>query len=66
MQGLKDLVHRFTHDTSGTTAIEYGLIATLLAVGAIGGMSALGDGVSGSWGNTAEKITGAMSAAGKK
>ncbi len=33
---------RFVRDTRGATAIEYGLIAALIAVAAIGGMSALG------------------------
>lgn len=65
MKGLKDLLSRLARDTRGATAIEYGLIAALIAVGAIGGMAALGSGVAGSWGNTAEKVTGAMSAAGQ-
>lgn len=56
----KDLICRFTRDASGTTAIEYGLIAALIAVGAIGGMQALGGGVSGSWGSTATKVSDAM------
>mgnify|MGYP000844680190 CR=1 FL=1 len=32
----------FVRDQSGATAIEYGLIAALIAVAAIGGMSSLG------------------------
>jgi pilus assembly protein Flp/PilA len=60
MQGLKDLVGRLARDTRGATSIEYGLIAMLVAVGAIGGMAALGSGVSGSWGNTAQKVSEAM------
>ena len=38
---MKNLVRRFIEDESGATAIEYGLIAALLAVGLIGGMTAL-------------------------
>jgi pilus assembly protein Flp/PilA len=34
----------------GATAIEYGLIAALIAVAAIGGMQSLGGGVGGMWG----------------
>jgi len=34
----------------GATAIEYGLLAGLIAVAAIGGMQALGGGVGGKWG----------------
>ena len=54
MQALKQLSSRFARDDRGATAIEYGLIAAMVAVGALGGMTALGGGVSGSWGNTAQ------------
>jgi pilus assembly protein Flp/PilA len=37
-------------DKRGATAIEYGLIAALIAVAAISGMSALGGGSNGMWG----------------
>ena len=60
MQGLWQASIRFARDQRGTTAIEYGLIATLIAVGALGGMMALGGGVSGSWGDSAQRITDAM------
>ena len=60
MLGLKDFSSRFARDNRGATAIEYGLIATLVAVGALGGMMALGGGVSGSWGQTSSKLTDAM------
>ena len=33
---------RFMNDESGATAIEYGLIAALIAVAIIGGVTALG------------------------
>jgi pilus assembly protein Flp/PilA len=36
------LVRGFIADESGATAIEYGLIAALIAVAAIGAMTALG------------------------
>ena len=64
MLGLRNLSRRFASDDRGSTAIEYGLIAALVAVGALGGMTALGSGVSGSWGATAQRIMDAMSAAG--
>jgi pilus assembly protein Flp/PilA len=35
-------VMKFLKDKSGATAIEYGLIAALIAVAVIGGVSALG------------------------
>jgi len=64
MLGLKNLSSRFARDNRGSTAIEYGLIAALVAVGALGGMTALGGGVSGSWGATAQRIMDAMGSAG--
>ena len=60
MQGLRQLSSRFARDNRGATAIEYGLIVALIAVGALGGMMALGGGVSGSWGDTAQRVTDAM------
>jgi pilus assembly protein Flp/PilA len=60
MKNLSNLVSRLVADTRGTTAIEYGLIATLIAVAAIGGMKALGDSNSTGWGNTSTQLTNAM------
>jgi pilus assembly protein Flp/PilA len=60
MQMLGHIVRRFACDDRGATAIEYGLIAALIAIGALGGMSALGGGLAGSWSNTAEKAATAM------
>ncbi|SIQ96823.1 MULTISPECIES: Flp family type IVb pilin [unclassified Bosea (in: a-proteobacteria)] len=39
---MTNLFARFIKNESGATAIEYGLIAALVAVAAIGGMTALG------------------------
>ncbi len=39
---MKDFVARFVKDQSGATAIEYGLIAALVAVAIIGAARALG------------------------
>lgn len=64
MHALRQLLSRFARDNRGTTAIEYGLIATLIAVGILGGMMALGGGVSGSWGTTAQRISDAMRSVG--
>lgn len=36
------LIRRFAHDESGTTAIEYALIVSLVAVAIIGVLSSLG------------------------
>jgi pilus assembly protein Flp/PilA len=39
---MTNLIARFVRDESGATAIEYGLIAVLIAVAIIGGATALG------------------------
>lgn len=43
---MKDLIKRFAANESGATAIEYGLIASLIAVAIIGAAGALGNKVS--------------------
>lgn len=40
---MKNLVTRFANDESGATAIEYGLIAALIAISIIAGATAIGD-----------------------
>jgi len=40
---MQNLVSRFVKDESGATAIEYGLIAALIAVALITGATALGN-----------------------
>lgn len=47
---------RFLKDESGATAIEYGLIAALIAVAIIGGVSALGTQASGTFNEVADKM----------
>jgi pilus assembly protein Flp/PilA len=64
MLRLISLAGRFARDTRGATAIEYGLIVALVAIGFLAGLKALGDGNSASWGRTANKITNAMESTG--
>lgn len=49
MDAIRKILRRLIADQTGATAIEYGLIAALIAVAAIGGMSALGGGSNGMW-----------------
>jgi pilus assembly protein Flp/PilA len=49
-------VKRFWQDESGATAIEYGLIAALIAVAIIGGARALGTRVGGTFNNVSNAI----------
>jgi pilus assembly protein Flp/PilA len=44
---MKNLLVKFKNDESGATAIEYGLIAALIAVGIIAAAGALGGNLSG-------------------
>jgi pilus assembly protein Flp/PilA len=46
----------FINDEAGATAIEYGLIAGLIAVVIIAGVTALGTKVSGQFTNVANKL----------
>ena len=46
---MRTMVKGFAHDDSGATAIEYGLIAALIALVIIGSVAALGGGNSGMW-----------------
>ena len=50
---------RFLKDESGATAIEYGLIAALIAVAIIGGVTALGKSVNTTMDNVSDSIDAA-------
>ena len=54
------MIRRFLADSSGATAIEYGLIAALIAVAAIAAMSGLGGSISG----TFNRVGGELNTAG--
>ncbi len=54
------LVHSFLKDESGATAIEYGLIAALVALAGVAAFTALGGSVTEAFNNSAEELcTGA-------
>jgi pilus assembly protein Flp/PilA len=53
---MSKLIARFTKDESGATAIEYGLIAALIAVAIIAGARALGTNVGTTFTNVANEI----------
>ena len=57
-------VARFVNDESGATAIEYGLIAALIAVGIIAAATTLGNGISGIFGVISGKLSEAGTNAG--
>ena len=53
---MKTLFARFVKDESGATAIEYGLIAALIAVAAIGAMGAIGTKLGTTFNNVANNM----------
>lgn len=58
-----NLVKRFLNDESGATAIEYGLIAALVAVAIIGAATTLGTDLSALFTGISGKLTAATPAA---
>ena len=53
---MQNLVNRFIKDESGATAIEYGLIAALIAVALIGGATQLGTAIDGKFKGVADSL----------
>lgn len=54
---------KLRRNEEGATAIEYGLIAALIAVAAIGAMSSLGDQLTDTFGKAEEKMAAGVTAA---
>ena len=50
------IIKKFFKNEDGATAIEYGLIAALIAVAAIAGMTTLGTRIGGSFNNVAGNL----------
>ncbi len=55
---MTKFVSRFVKDESGATAIEYGLITGLIAVGIVVGATALGTDLNGLFNRLATKLNG--------
>ncbi|ACT58537.1 Flp family type IVb pilin [Hirschia baltica] len=58
---MKNLMKKFFKDESGATAIEYGLIAALISVAIIGGVSTVGTKTSATFDAVSEKLVEAPS-----
>jgi pilus assembly protein Flp/PilA len=54
-----NIIARFANDESGATAIEYGLIAALIAVGIIAAATTLGGSLSGIFGQISTELDAA-------
>ena len=60
VDGMKNLVSRFIKDESGATAIEYGLIAALIAVVIIAGVTTLGANLNTTFTNLSGNVGGTV------
>jgi pilus assembly protein Flp/PilA len=56
---MKNLVAKFASDESGATAIEYGLIAALIAVAMIAGATKVGTAINAKFTTIATKVSAA-------
>ena len=55
-QNMSKLFARFVKDQSGATAIEYGLIASLIGVAVIGALTSVGTKLSTTFGNVSSNL----------
>ena len=55
---MKTLIARFAKDQSGATAIEYGLIASLIAVAIIAAITSLGSKLGTTFNNVTSNLKG--------
>lgn len=53
---MKSTFYKFIKDRSGATAIEYGLIAALIATALISGMTAIGEAINNNMDSAAQHI----------
>ncbi|MBL8773517.1 MAG: Flp family type IVb pilin [Phenylobacterium sp.] len=58
---MSKFVTRFLKDESGATAIEYGLIAALIAVVLVGALQAVGGSLGGAFDTISSEVDGAVS-----
>jgi pilus assembly protein Flp/PilA len=55
---MTNLLKRFIRNESGATAIEYGLIAALIALAIVAGAGALGNNLSSKFNDISSKLNG--------
>ena len=55
-RSMRAVFHRWCRDESGTTAVEYGLIAALVAVACITAFNTLGQTLAGIFGDIADAL----------
>jgi pilus assembly protein Flp/PilA len=60
LDGVMNKVIEFARDESGATAIEYGLIAALVSVAAIGAMTSLGNSLGSIFNTVSSQLTDSL------
>ena len=60
MVAIRRILRRLPADQRGATAIEYGLIAALIAVALMGSLAALGGGAGGMWTDVGDEVGNSM------
>ena len=60
MDAIRTMFRRLLSDSKGATAVEYGLIAALIVVAMIAGLSALGGGAGGMWTDISTEVQNIM------
>lgn len=60
MDAIRTTIRKLLADQTGATAIEYGLIASLIVVALIGGLGSLGGGADGMWTRISQDVQDAM------
>jgi pilus assembly protein Flp/PilA len=60
LKAIRTTFRRLLAGDGGATAIEYGLIAALIALACITGLGALGGGSGNMWGDIQDKVVAAM------
>ena len=56
MSAIRRNLRRLLSDKRGATAVEYALIASLIVIAAMGGITALGGGANGMWSNLSNTV----------
>jgi pilus assembly protein Flp/PilA len=60
---LMQTIRRFASDQSGATAIEYALLATIIAIGLVATLTVVGDSIANMFGSGTDGATGIIESA---
>jgi pilus assembly protein Flp/PilA len=60
LTAIRTMLRMLRLDQRGATAIEYGLIASLIVIAMMGGLAAAGGGTTGLWTKISTRVSSAM------